>query len=245
MYPNSDLKAILIDVDGTLYRQSVVRKAMIMRLLRYSATAPVRGIRSLRIIAAYRRAQEVLRKRSEVTENLADLQMRYAVTASGSGLSEVRSVVERWMEREPLEHIRRAMRPGLCEFLACCRKRGLKIGVVSDYPANDKLIAMGINDSFDIAVCAQDVDVNVFKPNPKGLIVCAERLAVSPRQAVYIGDRTEVDGVAADRAGMGCILIGTTSDKSGKYPAVLDFRALQRMLFAEGTNIIKHTHPRR
>jgi FMN phosphatase YigB (HAD superfamily) len=62
MYPNSDLKAILIDVDGTLYRQSVVRKAMIMRLLRYSAAAPVRGIRSLRIIAAYRRAQEVLRE---------------------------------------------------------------------------------------------------------------------------------------------------------------------------------------
>lgn len=55
MYPNSDLKAILMDMDGTLYRKSVVRKAMIMRLLRYSAVKPFRGFQSLRIIAGYRR----------------------------------------------------------------------------------------------------------------------------------------------------------------------------------------------
>jgi len=243
MYPNSDLKAILMDMDGTLYRKSVVRKAMIMRLLRYSAVKPFRGFQSLRIIAGYRRGQEVLREKTGVQENLPDLQLKYAANFSGSEMSSVRAEVERWMEREPLEHLRRAMRPGLREFLAHCRELGLKTGVVSDYPADAKLSAMDLSGSFDVSVCAQDNEVNVFKPNPKGLIVCAERLIVSPHQAVYIGDRAEVDGVAADRAGMNCTLIGEACDGRGKYRTVTDFWALQRMLFGPGANVMSHLDP--
>jgi len=244
VYSNSDLKAILMDVDGTLYRKSVVRKAMIMRLLRYSAVKPIRGLKSLRIIAGYRRGQEVLREKSAIQESLPDLQLKYAANFSGSEMSSVKAEVERWMEREPLEHLRRAMRPGLREFLARCRELGLKTGVVSDYPAYAKLSAMGLSGSFDVSVCAQDSEVNVFKPNPKGLIVCAQRLIVSPHQTVYIGDRAEVDGVAADRAGMNCILMGEASDGRGKYPTVTDFWALQQMLFGPSASLLNHPDPR-
>jgi FMN phosphatase YigB (HAD superfamily) len=81
--------------------------------------------------------------------------------------------------------------------------------VFSDYPANEKLNAMGIYDYFDAVSCAQDKDIHQFKPNPRGLHTVLEQLGVLPWEAIYIGDRPQIDGIAADRSGMDWIIIGS------------------------------------
>src|SRR5205085_2620040 len=57
------LQAVIMDVDGTMYRQGPVRRAMLWRILSAHAMSPLRGISTLRMLSAYRLAQEELRGR--------------------------------------------------------------------------------------------------------------------------------------------------------------------------------------
>ena len=45
-------KALLFDVDGTLYHQAPLRRAMSVRLLRHGIVRPLQGWRTLRTLSA-------------------------------------------------------------------------------------------------------------------------------------------------------------------------------------------------
>jgi FMN phosphatase YigB (HAD superfamily) len=87
--------------------------------------------------------------------------------------------------------------------------------VCSDYPANAKLAAMGIERYFDCVVAAQDQEVGCFKPNPRILEVALDKLSVAPADALYAGDRPDGDGGAASRAGMRYVNIVYTPSGAG------------------------------
>ena len=55
------LKAIIFDVDGTLYTQAPLRRAMALRLMRHALAHPVAGSEAVRALRAFRQAQEHLR----------------------------------------------------------------------------------------------------------------------------------------------------------------------------------------
>jgi HAD superfamily hydrolase (TIGR01509 family) len=225
------LEAIIVDVDGTLYRQDSLRTGMIKRLIRAHLTSPRLGVRTFQILRAYRREQEYLRTLAP-SENVAALQLQHVCEQTGHDANTVRSCVERWMENEPLELLPSALHPCLVDFLDFVSGRGLLLAVFSDYPAVRKLQAMGIEKYFQVAVSAQDLDVQEFKPSPRGLEVTLQRLGVEPSQAVYIGDRPEVDGEAARRAGMRCVIVGRSRyDRHAEWMGVRTFAELKTRLF--------------
>jgi HAD superfamily hydrolase (TIGR01509 family) len=203
----SRLKAILFDVDGTLYDQTRVRLGMLARLLAFTARYPTHGWQSIRIVREFRRAQETLRHRVGVGEDTDLAQAQEAARRLGVSVDEVRRWVMRWMEHEPLDLLSAARRDGVMETLTAARARGIRLGVCSDYPADAKLAAMHLHDLFDVVVCAQDADVQSFKPDPRGLLVATERLHVQPSEALFVGDRPEIDAVAAERAGMASVIV--------------------------------------
>src|SRR4051794_27917870 len=90
------LKAIVFDVDGTLYRQSPLRRAMALRLLYAHAVRPLEGLRTFRVLSAYRKAQEHLRD-GGVSADLAEAQLRFACERTKAERSFVAACVERWM----------------------------------------------------------------------------------------------------------------------------------------------------
>jgi len=205
------LKAIVFDVDGTLYRQEPVRRAMLARLVRAHLDRPLAGLRTLRWLHAYRKAQERLRgEPGEPTDggDLADRQVRLACEWTGAEPEALRSCVRRWMEQEPLTLLRPSLRDGLPALIAAATRRALRLGVCSDYPAAEKLAAMGIAGLFEVVVSAQDADVQRFKPHPRILEIALRRLGVPREEALYVGDRPEVDAEAARRAGVACAIIG-------------------------------------
>jgi HAD superfamily hydrolase (TIGR01509 family) len=202
-------RAVIWDVDGTLYQQQLVRYRMLLRLLARVTARPLVGLRELRILSAYRSGQEILRSAMSADIELAQAQLEYTARRSGVPIDTARKCVERWMEAEPLDLLTAARREGIPEILANLQERNVRLGVLSDYPASKKLMAMGIAHYFDAVVCAQDEDVQRFKPDPRGLQVVMDRLGVDPSEALYIGDRPEVDREAAVRAGVNCIIIGT------------------------------------
>jgi FMN phosphatase YigB (HAD superfamily) len=226
------LTTIVFDVDGTLYRQGGLRRAMLLRLLRHAVSNPGAAIATFRVLRAYRRAQEHLRG-VPVQGGLAAAQLRFACERSGQTEDVVAKIVAQWMDVEPLGLLRRFVEPALPGLLAAARRRGLRLGVLSDYPAAAKLEAMQLAEFFDVVVSAQDEAVNCFKPDPAGLAHVLRKLNAHPSQALYVGDRHEVDGAVARAAGVPCIIIGRRgrSTSSEAWLPVSDYGKLHSMLF--------------
>ena len=203
----SAIEAVVFDVDGTLYDQSRLRRAMLLKLIRAYALRPLRSRQVARVIRAYRHAQEELRE--STIDDPARQQASVAARRTGMPTADVERITGRWLEREPLRVLARYRRAGLVETLAALRSDGVLLGIVSDYPADDKLTALGVRHFFDVVVSAQDPDVGAFKPNPRGLQVCLARLGVRAENALYVGDRPEIDAAAAQSSGMSCVIIGS------------------------------------
>lgn len=229
------LRAIVFDVDGTLYGQSGLRRAMFLQLLRAHLVRPWTGINTFRILGAYRHAQEALREPSAVIEgDLAAAQVQLACKRAGASEAEVRALVERWMEQAPLPLLPRFVFPGLADLLRLAKQRGIRLGVLSDYPAAAKLQALGVAEFFDLVLTAQDPAVNRFKPDPSGLREALRRLGAQGAEALYVGDRAKVDAVAAQAAGVPCVILnprrnGTSADT---WSEVSGYPELQAMLFS-------------
>ncbi len=228
------IRAVVFDVDGTLYRQDKLRKRMLVRLLTAHLTHPVRGWRTGRILQAYRRAQEDLRA-SGVTENVARAQIRRTSELTRAESVTVIECTTRWMEHEPLALLAGCIQPGLAEFLGACKARGMLLGTLSDYPAADKVEALGVASFFDVVLCAQDPAVDCFKPNPRGLLVALERLRAEPSESLYIGDRLDVDAPTAEGAGVGCAILTKRQPAriSPGVTCVAGYAELQKVLFPD------------
>jgi HAD superfamily hydrolase (TIGR01549 family) len=223
-------KAVLFDVDGTLYRQAPLRRALLWRLLGAYVSHPWRGIGVARALRAYRRAQELLRGAEDFAGGLAERQVELGAELCGASRDEVKALAARWMEEEPLALLARCRRPGLVEFLEAATESGIRLAACSDYPLEAKLEAMGVRRYFSVVVSAQDADVQRFKPDPRGLEVALERLGVSRDGALYVGDRPDVDAAAAARAGLACVILGGSRPPGAEWQSVASFAELRRLV---------------
>ena len=190
------IKGVLFDLDGTLYSQPRLRMLMVKEMVLYYVLHPTR-IGQLRILFHFRR----LRDRHEFRGgNIANTQ--YELTATRLSVREeyVRTVVDKWIMVEPLKHLSKCKFQDVDLVFAGLKRRGKGIAIVSDYPVREKLQSLGL--AADVLVCATDPDVDCFKPNPKGLLVAAAKLGLSPQECLVVGDRDEKDGEAAKAAGM-------------------------------------------
>lgn len=223
------LKAIIFDVDGTLYRQSPLRRAMLVRLARECLRHPAGGWKASRLLQAYRRSHEELRDRR--VENLADEQLSMACKKAGADPGEARKCLQVWFEEAPLDLLGSVARPGVHEFLEKARTAELLLGVFSDYPAHRKLEAMGVSRFFTSVRWAQQPEIGELKPSPKGIQAALESLGVNTAEAIYVGDRPSVDGEAARRAGLPAVIVGVDRQASGDgWTGVADFYELARLL---------------
>ena len=114
-----------------------------------------------------------------------------AAQHSGVDAAVVAALVDR-VDGDDAARSRRGERPARASPVRSTRWRrdGLRLGVVSDYPARRKLDALGIADRFDAVVSAQDERVRSFKPNPRGILVALRRPRRRPgRGAVRRGPR--------------------------------------------------------
>jgi len=192
--PWDSIRLIVFDVDGTLYSQRPVRIHMAIELLRDALLS--RTSRPIRVLSLYRKLFESLS-----AAEAPDFQVLLCDRVAGQiGVSsaEVAAIVEEWMVQRPLRQLLRARFPMLPELFAGIRRRGIAIGVLSDYPAVAKLAALGL---YADHVLSAD-EVGRPKPDPTGLIALMDRAGVAADQTVFIGDRVERDGLAAVRAGV-------------------------------------------
>ena len=200
--------AWLIDLDGTLYRQSPVRWLMAIELL-------VCGPHHIRSIQRFRREQE--RMRRETGDSVGSphgsccpyrMQLDRAAASLGCTSERLAPVIQEWMERRPGKWLRLFRRRPLLAEIAQFRAAGGKTALVSDYPATAKLAGLGIAALFDTVVASgEEGGPAALKPDPAGYLLAAQRLGLPASGCLVIGDRDDADGQAARRASMAFRLV--------------------------------------
>ncbi len=222
------IRAVLFDLDGTLYDQRRMRALMAMELAAMLLRRPFRAPRDMRTLSAFRKAQESLRH--DRSRRGPTAQLEAAAAQLRMPLAEVESVTTEWMMERPLKHMARCRAAGAIELLASLQARGIEIGVLSDYPAAAKLEALGIASAFSVVLCATDPEVGAFKPDPRGFLAAAGRWQLDPAEVLMVGDRADADAAGAAAAGMPCVIIGRSqASSSADSSRVLFIPSLERL----------------
>src|SRR5262249_38118542 len=141
-------------------------------------------------------------------------QLHTACLDSGVALEWGEGCIREWIERRPLDLVAKAIYPGLAALLMRATDRGIRLAAVSDYPAQEKLRALGLDRYFSCVISPPDPRMARFKPDPCGILAVLQEFKVDAADAVYIGDRPEVDAEAAKRAGVACLIVGRASGQS-------------------------------
>lgn len=197
------VRLVVFDVDGTLYRQTPLRLRMARDLALHALSRL--DLRTLAVLRRFRRLREELGEAR--IEGFAERLIAETAADCGRTPDEVRAIVARWTDRHPLPYLLRSRYAGLPELFAGLRRHGKAIGVLSDYPAAAKLAALEL--AADHVVTANDPDIGVLKPHPKGLATLIARATATPAEALMIGDRAERDGLVAQQVGARVLLRST------------------------------------
>ena len=196
--------AWLVDLDGTLYRPRPVRLAMALEL-------GLRGWSAIPVLRTFRHEHE--RLRAELRQRGADpfrLQIERTAALLGRSAAEVEQVVRDWMIHRPGPWLRRFRRRELLQEIADFRRGGGRTALVSDYPARDKLRAMGSLALFDVVVSVGEPGgPERLKPCPDGLLIAAEAGAIT---STFDGSPAHEGEVVAAAPGLHAALLATLAD---------------------------------
>ncbi|MYB49003.1 MAG: HAD family phosphatase [Dehalococcoidia bacterium] len=107
--------------------------------------------------------------------------------------------------------------PGVEDYITAARERGMGIGIASSSPrrwVDPKLKQLGLVNTFDTVVCADDV--GSAKPNPASYRKALADLGVTPDEAFALEDSpTGVQG--AKNAGLLCVAVPGTLTRDRSY----------------------------
>lgn len=102
------------------------------------------------------------------------------------------------------------------EALRRLRDAGFRLGVVSnsDGRADEAIEAAGLREYFEFVM--DSAEVGVEKPDPRIFMLALERLALTPAEAMYVGDLYEIDAVGARAAGLDVVLVDPAGEHAGR-----------------------------
>ncbi|MCA1368369.1 HAD family hydrolase [Bradyrhizobium sp. BRP14] len=212
---------VVFDLDGTLYNQSRLRALMALSLC-FDAMR-TRSFRNMRVIRNFRRCREVLARSSPT--HFVERQFSDTAVLSQCSEEEVKQIVSEWIDQRPLPHLAACRYPGVGALFDGLRHSGRLVAVLSDYPAREKLAALGLE--ADIVVSAADADIQSLKPDPTGLMKILRTAGTRPDRALMVGDRFDRDWAVAECVGMEAIIRSDIVD-----PRCTTFRSYHDPLFA-------------
>ncbi len=220
------VRVVVFDLDGTLYDMRRIRRRMAGPLLAHGLRHP-RDLAVPRILIEFRRSRE--RLAAEESEEIRRLQYERPAARLGLSAERLREVVEEWFFRRPLPYLEACRFPGVRALFAKLESMGKTLAVLSDYPVDEKLAALGL--AAEVTVSGVDPEVDRLKPHPAGLERVLELTGTEPEACVLIGDREDRDGACARRLGVPCLI---KASRPGAGPGTFhDYRELLAALEAD------------
>lgn len=226
----SRIRLVAFDVDGTLYAQRPLRLRMAAALALHSLSS--RSLRTFAVLRTYRLLREELG--AAETSDFDRVLLREVARRHGLQPDAVANLVAEWMEERPLGALARCRYPAIDRLFDRVRRSGRTVGILSDYPARDKLAAMGLDAHYVVSAG----EVGMLKPHPRGLQRLMELAGTTPEETILIGDRLDRDAEAARRAGSACLLRSTKP-----VPGVGTFKRFDDPVFAGLDQPVSDTEP--
>ena len=179
------LKALLLDLDGTLVDTAPDMVGTLNRLLDKHGQAEVDQTKASRIVSNGARAL-ILHGFGEQLEE-----------------SRIMQLIEEFLADYAV-HVadKSALYPGMQEILETCQRHDIRWGVVTNKPlelSRSLLAGLGILDACAILLGGDSLPVK--KPDPAPLLHCCMVLSLAPSECLYVGDH-ERDIQAGNGAGM-------------------------------------------
>ena len=230
----------VFDLDGTLYDQPRLRLAMAKRLIGYYCLHPFK-INELFLLMAFRKKKDAwtdeaknmseedgaagtgagnkdaLNRGENISISPVDLAVVRALSKERNvPVDRLAAIVKKWIYDDPLSALYAARDEELIGVMERLREEGKKVLILSDYPAVDKLKALGI--LADGVYCSADEKIGALKPSPKGLMVIADDFSADKADMIMVGDRHEKDGAAAENFGCDYLILNRHINKrKGSY----------------------------
>ena len=181
------MKAVIFDLDGTLY----ARTGLVPRLI---VKEFFRG--RLGMLGRERKLRNALRGKAFPTEEA------FYEAFFGGGISREWYFGTYMPDTVQILKKHYHIRPWVKDAVFDLRRRGIKVAVLSDYGfVNEKLQAIGFDPSWaDLVVDAPKA--GGLKPCKAPFLFIADALGVEPSECVVVGDRPDTDGAGSILAGM-------------------------------------------
>lgn len=197
--PLDGIKAIIFDLDGTLYNKKGLPLKLIMG-----------DVPHMLVLGNERKARAELKGRwfGDEAEYYKAL---YARVAELSHITAEKA--QEWYEQRYMPQMQRILRrsyrvePWAEGLLADLRQRGIKTAVYSDYGClRERLEALGFDCAW-VDVVADAPALGGLKPCRESAMKICDRLGVPPEETLLVGDRDDTDGESARRCGMRFMLV--------------------------------------
>lgn len=217
---NTSPRAVIFDLDGTLYPMRWYMKPLMFTLL----------IRHGLRLPAYMKVRKVVAgKDFETGPRLMDALCHELATRTRGTPEAMRE----WVERKFYPAFVRMMpmlagrRDSLPDTLARLREKGVRLAVLSDFACvSERLVGLGLKHSlFDIVASSEEA--GALKPHPRPFLDIASHFSLDPSEILVIGDRDDTDGAAAAACGMSFLRI---SDKPSLPDSCLHWAAVRERL---------------
>nr|MCR5004094.1 HAD family hydrolase [Bacteroidales bacterium] len=184
------LKAVVLDLDGTLYSKCGLPTRLIMGDLIH-----------LPAIYAERRARKALQGRYFASSK-EYYDALFNTMASGHPAKAERYRAWFWNRYLPdmvrLIAIMHKFRPNIKTFIDAFHSKGLKVAILSDYPMTEpKLKVLGLKPEMFEGIY-ETPEMGGLKPCHQTFLSTCQALGVTPDEAIMIGDKENTDGGAAE-----------------------------------------------
>ncbi|MBP3709354.1 MAG: HAD family hydrolase [Treponema sp.] len=189
-----EINAIGFDIDGTLYAPRYLHVRMALHFFRYN-----------QLFLKYGFVRRDMHKLGKV-DNFMEVQDALLAKRIGCSVEDARERLQR-IVYHGLGKFFKSIPPRkyVHEAFKAFRDAGLKIGILSDFPPEQKGDLWGLREYCDVLLGTEST--GALKPSSHPFLVMAEKLDVAPEHILYVGNSVKYDVRGAKNAGMKTALI--------------------------------------
>ena len=206
---NEGIKAVCFDIDGTFYP-----------LFQTRLRVALASLSALPFALSYNKARQRVRTEDSFLslpplseKERAERMCRYMWDRSDEESIRYFIGKEKKVFFDRYERLFSGIKPyeGVVETIEELKKRGYRLGVLSDFPVGTKLKAMGIEDYFSVILSSEEW--GRYKPCLTPFELMRDEMKVESRDILYVGDSLRKDIEGAGRAGLRTALLGKKKEE--------------------------------